>query len=67
MGIVEREFPHLEASYRRLYGPNTHAPTPYQLQVEARVSAARRAEGLLGGVQRGEAARGSRRGQMALF
>src|SRR5438132_243013 len=64
--VVEREFPHLEAGYRRLYGPNTHAPTPYQLQVEGRVSAARRAEGL-GAAPRGESERPRRQPQLALF
>ena len=66
MEIVEREFPHLDAGYRRLYGLNTHAPTPYQLQVEGRVSAARRAEGLVGAAPRGES-EASRRKQLALF
>jgi len=63
---VEREFPHLEEGYRRLYGPNAHAPTPYELQVEGRVTAARRAEGLPGAAPRGEA-EVSRRKQLALF
>ncbi len=66
MEIVEREFPHLEPGYRRLYGENTHAPTPYQLQVEGRVSAARRAEGLVAAASRGEAPT-SRKKQLALF
>jgi DNA repair photolyase len=65
LDIVDREFPHLGAGYRRLYGPNTHAPTPYQLQVEGRVSAARRAEGL-GVAPRGESERPRRQPQLAL-
>jgi DNA repair photolyase len=65
MEIVGREFPHLEAGYRRLYGEGAHAPTPYQLQIEGRVSAARRAEGLVAPASRG--APTSRRRQLALF
>ena len=67
MEIVEREFAHLQAGYRRLYGPNTHAPTPYQLQVEGRVSAARRAEGLAAAAPRGESEPRKRQPQLALF
>jgi len=67
MEIVAREFPHLEAGYRRLYGTSAHAPTPYQLKVEGQVSAARRAEGLAAGAPRGESEHVSRRRQLALF
>ena len=67
METIAREFPHLQAGYRRLYGPNTHAPTPYQLQVESRVSAARRAEGVGSGAPRGESIAPKRKPQLALF
>jgi len=67
MEIVEREFPHLESGYRRLYGSGTNAPTPYQLKVEGQVRAARRAEGLVATAARSEGASAVRRGQMALF
>jgi DNA repair photolyase len=67
MEIVEREFPHLAAGYRRLYGPNAHAPTPYQLQVEGRVSAARRDEGLVAATPRAEAEDSRHKRQLALF
>ena len=67
MEIVAREFPHLAGPYQRLYGPGTHAPTPYQLQVEARVSAARRAEGIGATAPRGESQPTRRRPQLALF
>lgn len=66
MEIVEREFPHLESGYRRLYGSGTNAPTPYQLKVEGQVRVSRRAEGLVAGT-RSEGASSVRRGQMALF
>jgi hypothetical protein len=67
MEVVEREFPDLEAGYRRLYGTGAHAPTPYQLKVEGYVSSARRAEGLEAAAPRGEAEHASRRRQLVLF
>ena len=67
MEIVEREFPLLKAGYGRLYGLNTHAPTPYQLKVEGRVSAARRAEGLVAAAPRGESPARKRQPQLALL
>lgn len=48
MEVIVREFPHLSATYRQLYGGGAHAPTSYQLRIEGQVSSIRRGHGLEG-------------------